>query len=221
MDIIFSLLILGLLVALGIHFLYRYQKKAAREQLERSDPLLTPDLDFGADFSVAPRQPPPQQRSAPEDWQTAAREARDAGQLDTALRLCQRQFPRAQAFRQAMICIRASLRESTAGDAAFRQHLGRLYRYAVVADLFGRKSTGGKRNRTRRQLAAGALEDLSISYDLIGYRYLRLLTKTDITLLREHWGEPERHAHAEAVLGADWENQLQLFGSAEEPATER
>lgn len=217
MDIIISFFIIGLLLALSIHFLYQYQKKAARKQLERSDPLQTPDLDFGAEFTAPPQQAAPSQ-STPPDWQTAARQARDAGQPDTALRICQMQFPRSQAFRQAMICIRARLRESVADDTVFQQNLGRLYRYAVVADLFGRKSSAGKRSRTRRQLAAGALEDLSISYNQIGYRYLRLLTKTDVALLREHWGEPERHAHAESVLGADWENQLQLFSGGEETA---
>ena len=225
MDIFFAIIFLCLLLVLSIALLHRHQQRKAREFLERSDPLKAPELDFSASDLAAmtppetddyrkqvPEQPgtdPANQRS----WQEQARELREAGHFSQALRLCQDQFPRSQAFQQAMVILRAELRQCRQQHSPIDVPLGNLYRTAVLADLFRKGSASAKTPKSQAgdTLASRALNDLSISYSQIGYRELKLLNKTDISLLVELWGEPARHCHAEASLGADWQNQLQLF----------
>ena len=231
MDIFLSLIIVALLLALSIHLLHRQQQKAARERLERSAPLQEPELHFVAsppqDVTTPPAPLAEPVSSAEvstvdnsQPWQEEVKALREKQDFAAALRLCQQQYPRVQAFQQSMVTLRSRLRElqkaaTSVSPGAVEEALGELYRVAVIADLFRPQQLKKSRQRKQpmEQLVNAALRTLSISYSRIGYRQLSLLSKTDVRLLVEQWGEPEKHCHAEQSVAADWQNQLQLFGS--------
>jgi len=136
-------------------------------------------------------------------WQDQVKQLKDAQELDAALSLCQQQFPKSQAFQQAAIVLRLQMKQQLEQQEDIAPLLGKLYRCAVLADLF--------RNgiAPRPQNARTALKQLAaheFDYQLIGHNQLKLLSKSDVRLLEQRWGVPGNHCHAETALGSLWEN---------------
>ncbi len=221
-----------LLLILLIRVLHKHQKKALMRTIESSDPLppLATELpDLEADDST-PRSmsehqtkpampagsieeparpqatPDPGQEGPAQPWQDSARQARDCGDYESALRLCQGEYPKVQAFQQALVTLRARLREDLKQAMPPQNTLAALYHTAALADLF-RADSPDRPECPAAILQAAALEASQrfvFDYHLIGYQQLKLLNKTDRAMLVDHWGEPDSHAHVEQVLGQAW-----------------
>ena len=136
-------------------------------------------------------------------WQDQVKRLKDKGELDLAMSLCQQQFPKAQAFQQAAILLRLQMKQQLEQGGDIEPLLTRLYRCAVLADLF-RSNAAHKPANARHALKS--LSPHEFLYQQIGHRELRLLSKSDVRLLENRWGAPAQHHHGEAALGDLWEN---------------
>jgi hypothetical protein len=136
-------------------------------------------------------------------WQDQVKQLKDSSDLDTALALCQQQFPKSQAFQQAAIVLRLQMKHRLEHRADIGPLLAKLYRCAVLADLF-RNGVTPKPSNPRAALKQ--LAGHEFDYRQVGHQQLKLLNKSDILLLEQRWGKPYGHSHAEAVLGTEWEN---------------
>lgn len=136
-------------------------------------------------------------------WQDRVKQLKDQGELEQAVQLCQQNFPKAQAFQQAAVVLRLQIRQQLDHGQDAQNLADKLYRCAIFADLF-RSGVHLKPLNPRR--AMQALGSSEFPYAQIGHQQLKLLTKSDVKLLEQLWGKAERHAHAENVLGAQWED---------------
>ncbi len=197
------------LLALLVWWLQRHQRQNRLESVNRSGelpPLTTSQLP---DFSRL--QPPVPAPSAPgkhpepgsHAWQDQVKKLKDSAEYELALVLCQQQFPKAQAFQQAAILLRLQMKQLLERQQDLQPLLVRLYRCAVLADLF-RSDAALKPVNPRQALKALAAHDFR--YQEVGHRQLKLLSKSDARLLEARWGEPQQHQHAETALGSLWQN---------------
>lgn len=135
-------------------------------------------------------------------WADKVKVLRDADNIEAALQLCAQHFPRIQAFQLAAVILRQQVREHIDSHKPATDQLARLYRIAVMADLY-RNSNPHKPQKPAKAL--NALQDLQFEYSSIGTRHLRLLSKSDIKHLEQLWGRPKSHQHAEIALGESWQ----------------
>jgi hypothetical protein len=136
-------------------------------------------------------------------WQDQVKKLKDNGEFELALVLCQQQFPKAQAFQQAAILLRLQMKQLLEQQQDITPFLARLYRCAVLADLF---RSGASHKPLNPRQALKALASHEFQYQDVGHRHLKLLSKSDSRLLEQRWGEPASHLHAEHTLGPLWEN---------------
>lgn len=201
--------ILILTIALIIHLLRKQQQRVMRESADRSAPLQPMDFRY---------EPSANSSEASEDalyetgnWQSSIKELREAGEFEKALILCRQFHPRIQAYQQSLVTLRAMIRDDINHQRNPAENLRELYRYAALADLFQSQSSYHEQLRKISlpgSLAAEAHETFDLPYPHLGYRYLKMLNKTDIRQLRQAWGEPEHHQHTEAFLGQAWSDMI-------------
>ena len=128
-------------------------------------------------------------------WQTQVNRAKKSGNLDLAYQICVDNYPLWGAYNQACIILRSRLKSLQLSRAESETLLRELYRCAVVAELLHDKSEGAE-HYTLSQLKAMPLEGLlekGFDYTEIGYAQLRLIRKSDVKLLQNHWGRPKTH----------------------------
>ncbi len=217
--------LVAVLVATTLWWLQRQQVRSRTETIERSRELpplskeQLPDFTPAIKPAVAPPEPPvpaianettagittqtAPQPAADIHWSDQVKRLKDSGDLNPALTLCQQQFPKAQAFQQAAIVLRLQMKQQLERRQDIAPLLVKLYRCAVMADLFRNGMTPKPMNaRTAmKQLAAHEFD-----YQQIGHQQLKLLSKSDVRLLEQRWGIPVSHSHGEAVLGTLWDN---------------
>lgn len=203
----FILIIISLLAVLAlIRLLHARQVGESRKFAEQSSPL--PPLREGEDAQdalPAASSPPLENihvaaevsaQSSSLPWQDEVKALRDTGRFQEALSLCRRQYPKMLAFRQTLITLRAKLRQHS--DPS-EELLGSLYQTAMLGDLCREKKAGDLDSREiNRQLAQ--LQAPRQYWQQVGYRQLRMLTKTDRRMLVEHWGEPANHASISDII---------------------
>lgn len=159
--------------------------------------------------SSAPQKVTPAPKAAASDgviWQDQVKQLKDAGDLDGALLLCQQYFPRTQAFQQAAVVLRLQIRQHIDKKQPHQALVSKLYRCAVLADLF---RSNVQRKPGNPVQAMKELASVEFRYRDIGHQHLKLLTKNDVKLLVQLWGAAERHSHAEQVLGDVWDKLCQ------------
>ncbi len=157
-----------------------------------------------AGFALAPPSTPSNRpEPAANAWQEQVKKLKDAAEYEPALVLCQQQFPKAQAFQQAAILLRLQMKQMLDQQQDINPLLVRLYRCAVLADLF---RSGATHKPANPRQALKGLASHEFHYQEVGHRQLKLLSKSDTRLLEQRWGEPAQHQHAETVLAGLWEN---------------
>jgi hypothetical protein len=111
------------------------------------------------------------------------------------LQIALNNLPLPAAFREAMIAIRAMIRSKRKSKEKYEDELSMLYWLAAI-DSF---SLGYSENLKEPGfnvlcLVPGEkLKNLEFEYKTLGYKYLKLLKKTDVKWLIENWQEPEDH----------------------------
>jgi hypothetical protein len=193
--------ITALLLALVVWWLQRHERHNRLDSVERSGEL--PPLATGQMPDFSPLPPALAPAAAANAWQDQVKKLKDNGEYELALVLCQQQFPKAQAFQQAAILLRLQMKQALDQQQDLNPLLVRLYRCAVLADLF--RSGAALKPPNPRQALKG-LATHEFPYLEVGHRQLKLLSKSDARLLEARWGEPRQHQHAETALGSQWEN---------------
>ncbi|ALO46122.1 hypothetical protein [Pseudohongiella spirulinae] len=202
-----SLILALLLTAAIVIALHRFQetsraKAADREQslpplhLDRgdeneSDPAQTLDTDEESDASDM-------QDSGPSvDWKQQSQLLKDSGDYESALQISQQAWPQWQSYQQAAVIMRAAIRSADAENSD--KWLIRLYQLAAQAGFLHDKIDGLPQpgwQTLARQFSLQDLNAMHFDWHVLGYRHMRLLTKTDIRQMSKAWGEPENHQSA-------------------------
>ena len=99
----------------------------------------------------------------------------------------------------------AEARASNNGMVATK--LLKLYRTAAVAELLHDKSEGEIRYTLNqlRNMPLHELEELDMPYSKIGYAQLRLIRKSDVKLMLDHWGRPMQHCSPRQLHHEWWQ----------------
>ncbi|MEX0738450.1 MAG: hypothetical protein WD071_03815 [Pseudohongiella sp.] len=201
--VIFSL-VLALMLLVGIiYILRRHHERIRQDVVERDQPL--PPLVR----EVTPVTTSTETTAATSggDWRQRCQILRDQGQYDAALAACQQAWPQWQSFDHAARVIRAAIRNTDKDSAEYQQWLHRLYRLAAQASFLHDKIDGlpaPTRQTLGERFNPQALEKLSMPWSDIGYRELRLLTKSDRKQLLAMLGEPKTNKSARIFHDKQW-----------------
>ena len=111
------------------------------------------------------------------------------------LELALAHLPLPAAFREAAIAIRALIRAKRRDGEAYEQDLSLLYRVAALRSFMIDYAPNLLEPgfNVVQAIPGNRLEQLTYSYNELGYRHLSLLNKTDIEWLTQAWGEPQQH----------------------------
>lgn len=223
---VFLSLILALALLAGIIFMLRQHQERTRQTLvARQQPLppLTRDtgtrdtrqavdvmpMPIGPAIASAAPEPAPEPEPAVEDadWRQLCQRLRDQGHYQEAVSVCRQAWPQWQSFDHAARVMRAAIRNSLTGTATHQQWLQRLYHLAAHASFLHDK-VDGLPDPTRQLLAQHfepqQIDALDMPWSQIGYRELRLLTKSDRKQLVTILGEPETHQSARIFHDKQW-----------------
>lgn len=233
MMVVFSL-VLALTLLVGFIYLLRQhhqrirQAVVAREQplpplsSDNSQPIigqpgknLTPAPNGSAsrsspspDISPAAMQPPATATAIDKgDWLQACQWFRDRGDYDAALATCHQAWPQWQSFEQAARVIRAAIRNTPRSSTEYQLWLARLYQLAAQASFLYDKVAGlpePNRRLLAKRFDRALIEQLEMPWQEIGYRELRLLTKSDCKHLLQMLGEPKTHQSARVFHDEQW-----------------
>lgn len=111
------------------------------------------------------------------------------------LRVALNNLPLPAAFREAMIAIRTMIRSKRKDKEKYDDELAMLYWLAAI-DSFSLEYSENLKEPGFNVLSlvpGEKLKTLKFEYNTLGYKYLRLLQKTDVKWLVENWQEPESH----------------------------
>lgn len=193
-----------LLIILLIRVLHGLQEKQSKASIDKSTPL--PPLDAAA--STTPR--PIQVNNEKSHWLDEIKQCRKEGEYVNSLTLCQKNFPKQQAFQQAMLTLRAEIRSLEEDSPQWQTKLAALYQTAAIANLFRQDAVlkpAANANSLDRLLQK-LMTEVELPYSEIGYTQLKLLTKSDIRLLESRWSSPAQHQHSEEFLGNRWQKLI-------------
>ncbi len=225
-SIVFALLVTGATVY-GLH---RYQAMEVEYTVDRTMPLpplregLKGGISPGSDSRIQDEAPPiaakattqqPETKkqaaaspeSKPAGWQSRVNAAKKSGNLDLAYQICVDNYPLWGAYNQACIILRSRLKSMQLSRAESETLLRELYRSAVIAELLHDKSDGAEHRTLNqlKQLPLASLAEKEFDYAEIGYAQLRLIRKSDVKLLQNHWGRPDSHQLPRQALPELWQ----------------
>ena len=194
------------------------EPKSESEPEPKPEPVPEPESEPEPD-KPAQAAPMPSTRDASSNrskhWLDECQELKNRGELEAALQLCQKMYPQMQAFEQQAIIRRTQIREARKNGDPQDKLLTALYQTATQASCLHDRVKELPNPPANRKLAKllprERLEALDMPYHSIGYRSLRLLTRTDQKWLVKAWGEPEQHQSARLHHAALWH---ELSGNA-------
>lgn len=112
------------------------------------------------------------------------------------LRLAIENFPLPWAFREAVVAVRALIKDKKKAGASFSEELACLYWLAAIESF----SMGYSERLTEpgfnvlQSMPGQVVIGLPFSYSTLGYERLALLNKTDRKLIEAAWGTPDAHS---------------------------
>ncbi len=223
MMVIFSF-ILALALLAGIIFALRHHQERTRQELVAREQPLPPlpgreaararphNTDTFTPFDSPSVAEPesvaiPQSPDARTDWRQACQILRDQGRYEDALSVCQQVWPQWQSFDHAARVMRAAIRNTASDTEEHRFWLRRLYSLAAQASFLHDKIDAlpdPTRALQTRLFTPQQVASLDMPWSQIGYRDLRLLTKSDRKQLTQWLGEPETHQSARIFHDKQW-----------------
>jgi|26BtaG_2_1085354.scaffolds.fasta_scaffold08670_2 hypothetical protein len=117
-------------------------------------------------------------------------------------------LPLPAAFREAVLALRAIIKEKKSKGEDFIDYLNALYRLAVwrsfCIDYADKAQMPGY--SVFESIPGGKIINLDADYQSIGYEKLKLISKTDIKLLVDIYGEPEQHTTLNSMYRDVWDD---------------
>jgi DNA polymerase III epsilon subunit len=151
-------------------------------------------------------------RPVPRIWEMAARLLRviELGKpLQDRLLRALRAIPSPFGYEEAAICLRKIITDKEARGESIVQDLDALYgfaqQHAFLYEEFFDKKLGYPVHVVVDRVPRDQLRNLRAAYDVVGYKCLALLKKTDIRRLVAEKGEPGNHASMRGILSVQWE----------------
>lgn len=129
------------------------------------------------------------------------------------LKLALENLPLPAAFREAAIALRAIITSKKKINENFQTELVRIYDLACVYSFmldYSKKLEGPGYNVMER-VPGKYLFSLSKEYNILGYENLTLLTKTDIKIIKDYWGEPKKHQTMNKLYIDIWSKYEQVL----------
>jgi hypothetical protein len=146
-------------------------------------------------------------------------------QPKSRLDLAIKNLPLPAAFREAAIALRSIIRENKAAGADWSAWLRRLYGLAALESFFFATDYVAEVNVPAYSVAEVMPREewpsLTYDYNLLGYRKLRLLNKTDRKWLVEQRGEPITHTTLRDIERGRWVECVERFRQLEERRSEK
>jgi DNA polymerase-3 subunit epsilon len=158
-------------------------------------------------------------RPAPRIWEMAGRLLRvfELGQpiQDRFLRAL-KAIPSPSGYEEAAICLRKIIADKQARGENILSDVDALYGFAqqyafLYEELFDKK-LGYPVHVVVDRIPRDELKNLQAAYDIVGYRFLALLKKSDIGRLVSEKGEPGNHMSMRDLMSVEWER---YHGAAE------
>lgn len=211
MIVIFGVFAAIVLLLLIVYVLHKLQQKEKEKSVDRSSPLPPLSLHQIVEDNWQDQLTVQEDH----DWQVVARQLKDDGQFRRALGVCRSAYPQMGAFKQSCILLRAEIRELKRRGKDVEECLAELYKVCAMAALFHEK------NSDTPVLSASALkkvpyaefEKLSMPYKELGFAHLKLLTATDLKMMGNIWGAPNRHRHVRDFHMGAWQQILVSSGT--------
>ncbi len=201
-------LILALLLLAGIIYALRHHQERRRQELVAREqplpPLKTPMAVSEPAVTVTVESAP---EAANADWRQRCQALRDQGRYQEAVSTCRQAWPQWQSFEHAARVMRAAIRNPDTDSATRQQWLHALFRLAAQASFLHDRVEGLPDPIPRllaQQFDAQELDALDMPWPEIGYRELRLLTKSDRKQLAQLLGEPAAHQSARIFHRKRW-----------------
>lgn len=223
MMVIFSFILALALLAGIIYALRHHQERTRQDLVAREQPLPplthrqstivrpraadTPLPDDSAALAASATAPASQSPMTSKDWRQACQTLRDQGRFEEALSICQQAWPQWQSFEHAARVMRAAVRSHGNDPDALQHWLGRLHRLAAQASFLHDKINGlpdPSRQLIQERFTPEQVTALEMPWGQLGYRDLRLLTKSDCKQLTHWLGEPETHQSARIFHDKQW-----------------
>ena len=206
MDAFFLLLFI---TAVGItsFLLHRHQLIQRDREIKRSLPLpplgksnLNPPLK-GAKLHSKINKVDKKAPIKPVSWLQLVSEMRRKNDFDAALMLCREKFPLYTAYKQATIILRSRLDSKKTNTEVRKALTLELYKVAAAAELIHSKKMGSNNipPSKLKRLDMERINSFSFKYNQLGYLELPLLTKQDIRIIVDMWGEPTKHGTPRVV----------------------
>lgn len=138
-------------------------------------------------------------------WADRIKELRD--EPTQRLQLALQNLPLPAAFREAIIAVRALVREKLSKNSKFADEVALLYWLAAV-ESFGLPYSEFLCQpgfNVLESVPGSVIKSLPFSYQELGYKQLSLLNKTDIKWCIACWGEPNQHTTLNALHNEVWQ----------------
>ncbi|PCH60559.1 MAG: hypothetical protein COC19_05800 [SAR86 cluster bacterium] len=222
MDVVLPLIALLITLTLIVLALHRYQLRANRSSLSKSQPLpplaykprehsapqsnaqikqissAAANLDQNADHNSKHTTGPkiePHSGAGKKSWTERLRDFKKRGELDSALTLCKSQFPLLGAYSQALIILRAKIKTELSIEQPIESLLEELYHLASLAELLHDQTDKkhGLKPKLLKQQNLQTLTQLPMPYAHLGFENLHLTRVSDHKLFILQWGTPEQH----------------------------
>lgn len=225
LSILFALTLLGLTV----FALHKYQTMEVEFNVDRNLPL--PPLHGDNDVDKAKPKvsvtKPVQElgskgttvskpskgkvsNSAAKSWQESVTQLKNEGKYVEAAALCEQQLPLWGAYNQLCMLLRNEMKGAKLEPASREERLKRLFTTAAIAEFLHDKSSGNAKPALQKlqELDLQQLASLEFPYSEIGYAHLRLIRKSDIKHMVEHWGRPNTHLAPREYHRAWWQQHM-------------
>lgn len=152
-----------------------------------------------------------------EFWFEKVRRLKTEGCSDNVICECRKNIPYPAAFREIAISIRKDIRAKRKEKLDACNLLLKLYQWAVIENFFAHVDWNKIINeRILHSTARLSIKDIKTPYEIIGYKNLALLNKTDVKWFVEAFGEPSSHSTAKDANSELWNRAVKTFQAASE-----
>lgn len=125
---------------------------------------------------------------------------------DKRLSLALANLPLPGAFNQAMLALRATIKQKKKSKSNYTSELEHLYWLAAISSFSIPYSECLKQPgfNVLESIPGSIIKSLKFEYKTLGYQELSLLSKTDIKWLIKEWGEPKSHTTLHQEFNHIW-----------------
>ena len=127
--------------------------------------------------------------------------------------VAQKFLPWPLGFKESVLALRAIIRDKKKADVDYESDLLSLYHLAAWESFCPKQceSIDEPAFKVFDQIPGGVVADLEVDYQQLGYKQLKLVTKTDAKMLVSLYGEPKQHSTLNQLYAEVWQQAEQDY----------